>query len=377
MARTEVRLVENDSEREALYAFRYAVYVEEMEMTRQADHARRALHDEYDDASLNYAVFEDGRIVGSLRCIYLDSVADPRPLIEKFAMAPALDAFGPGAILTTSRFIIAHHLRNSMAIFRLMQAAFRDALAAGKRLNYGDCSPHLLPFYEHLGYRRYTAGFNDTDFGYKVPILMLTRDRAFLGRVRSPLARLVDEDADDPEARGWFGAAFPDYAGEVSAMFMPNEMFFDLLAERVADDPLHSMSLLRGLSKEDAARFLSKAAVIRVQPGDRIIRKGERDNTLFVLLSGAAQVRAADDGRPPIAMLSAGDTFGEVGYLATVPRSADVVACAEGEVVVLSGAFMDQFVAQEPAIGARVLHNLARELAGRLAVATQRLSGEA
>lgn len=371
MAKVEVRLVETQAEREALYAFRFRVYVEELEMTDQADHARRWLQDGYDEESLNYALFADGEVVGSLRCILLDRVSDPAPLIDKFALEPAIDAFGTSAIMTTSRFMLAPHLRNTMAVFRLMRMAFFDAVREKIRLNYGDCSPHLLPFYEHLGYRRYTSGYNDTAFGYKLPILMLVRDRAFLEAVRSPLAKLLQPGDDDAGAREWFAATYPDYVELVSAVLMPEEMFFDVLAERVAGNLLHSLSLLQGLTREEAQRFLREATVIALNPGDRIVRKGERDNTLFMLLSGAAEVRDDKRSGPPIVVLGAGDTFGEDGYLTTVPRAADVVAVTRGEAIVLSGDFMDRFIAREPAIGARVMHNLARQLAGRLAVTTR------
>jgi len=341
-------------------------------MTDQADHARRWLRDGYDDESLNYALFVDGKVVGSLRCILLDQVTDPEPLIEKFELEPAIDAFGKSAIMTTSRFMLSANLRNTMAVFRLMQMAYFDATQRRIRLNYGDCSPHLLPFYEHLGYRRYTTGYNDTAFGYKLPILMLVRDRTFLEAVRSPLAKLLAPDDDDAEAREWFGATYPRYVELVSAVSMPEEMFFDVLAERVAGNLLHSLSLLRGLTREEAQSFLREATVVELNPGDRIVRKGDRDNTLFILLSGAAEVRADAQPGPPIDVLGAGDTFGAVGYLTTVPRTADVVAVTPGEAIVLSGDFMDRFIAREPAIGARVMHNLARELAGQLAVTTQR-----
>ena len=150
MGAITVRLIEKEAEREAIYAFRYQVYVEELGMTDRADHDRKWLRDEYDEQSISFAVFEDDRVVGSLRCILLDTVRDPAPLIDKFAMAPALERFGAQAIVTTSRFMITPRLRNTRAIYHLMREAFVQAQRRGIRLNYGDCSPHLLPFYVTL-----------------------------------------------------------------------------------------------------------------------------------------------------------------------------------------------------------------------------------
>ena len=60
MTKIEVREVKLEAELEALYSFRYKVYVEELGMTDQADHARKWLQDGYDEESVHYAIFSDG-----------------------------------------------------------------------------------------------------------------------------------------------------------------------------------------------------------------------------------------------------------------------------------------------------------------------------
>lgn len=374
MGMITVRQIEEEAEREAIYAFRYQVYVEELGMTHLADHNRKWLRDEYDEQSISFAVFEDDRIVGSLRCILLDRVRDVTPLIEKFEMAEALERFGAQGIVTTSRFMIAPRLRNTRAVYLLMREAFVEAQRRGIRLNYGDCSPHLLPFYEQLGFRRYRDGFTDTVFGYKLPIVMLVRDRVSMERVRSPLARIIAETDDDAEARAWYEEAFPEFVVPLSAPFLPEDVFFDVLAERVGGDPVHAISVLRGLKQDEAERLLSRATIIKARPGHVIVRQGERDNTLYILLSGFAEIRLGDGVGRLVAMKGPGDTFGEIGFLTSVPRTATVVAKTDADVLVLSGDFMERFIRTEPAIGAQVLLNLAKELAGRLAETTKNLA---
>lgn len=374
MSTIAVRRVATEDERAALYRFRYDVYVDEYGMTTEADHDRRWLRDNYDDEAVSYALFDEAGIVGSLRCIYLADLSDPEPLIGKFGMEPAIDRFGLGSTVTTSRFILAPHLRHSRAIFRLMQQAHTDAAARGARLNYGDCSPHLLPFYEQMGYRRYTSGFNDTAFGFKLPILMLIRDRAHMQMVRSPLGRLIGADQDDAEARGWFASTYPDFVAPLSRAFLDNETFFELLSERVSGEPSHHVAIMRGLTHEESSRFVAASSVIALLPGDLVIRAGDRENTVFAMLSGMAEVRTAPAPAPPISLLGAGDTFGEIGFLNGVARTADVTACAPGEVLVLSGEAFDRLLRQEPVIAAKVLRNLASELALRLTQTTRLLN---
>ena len=78
----------------------------------------------------------------------------------------------------------------------------------------------------------------------------------------------------------------------------------------------------------------------------------------------------------PVAVLGAGDPFGEIGFLTSEPRTANVVARAPCEVLVLSGEFLQRFVTQEPAIAAKALLNLSRVLASRLALTTRRAAAK-
>ena len=219
------------------------------------------------------------------------------------------------------------------------------------------------------------AGYNDTAYGFKLPIMMVLRDREYLKVARSPLLRLVDESADDPDARAWFSRNYPLYVEPPTAAFMAEETFLEFLADRIAGDPAHHMVLLGGLDTEEQQKFLSSATTLRVNPGDRIVGRGERDNTLFVVLSGIAEVVNPGDG-PPLAIFGSGDTFGEIGFLAGVPRTADVIARTHGEILVLSGEFLEKFLKQQPAVASKILLNLSRELAGRLAEMNQRSQTE-
>lgn len=368
MAKMEVRRVTGDEELEALFAFRYSVYVSELCMTEEADHERRLLRDAYDEIAVNYAVFEDGEVVGSLRIIPMDAVEDPTPFRGDYAMGPALDTFGPGAVVTSGRFMVAKHLRKSMAVLRLIRFSFEQCVASGIRFNFGDCSPHLLGFYEQLGYRRFTDGYNDTAFGYKLPILMICNDLEFLRQVRSPLRAVVPEDRDDAEARAWFARTYPDYTSLDTAIFMRGDAFLELLAERLADDPLRTIASLRNLDRSEAERVLSRGTVVTLKPGSKVVRTGDLDNTLYAVLAGIVEVRREGAHGPPLAVFGAGDTFGEIGFLTRTPRTADVLARTDAEILVLSGDALERLMREEPAIAAKVMRNIAEELAIRLSL---------
>jgi hypothetical protein len=367
----KVFLARTEEERERIYHFRYRVYVEELELQPpDADRAGRRLSDALDPFSISYGlVDESGSVLGSLRCSYLARLPDPGPLIAKFAMEPAIRAFGMSALATTSRFMLDPRLRHGMSILQLMAAAYEDGRAAGIRLNYGDCSPHMLPFYESMGYRRYAPAFNDASYGFKLPILMLLGDRDHFRAVRSPLFRLAEKHANDGDAHDWFATTYPDSVPR-SAALMPPGAFLDLLGERVASEPQHAVALFRGLSREELDRFLNAATLVSASPGDRILREGERGDTVYILLKGLADVTRGDSGERTVNLLGAGDIFGEVGLLTATPRTASVIARAPCEVLVLSGPQLERFLEREPLIAARVLMNLSRILAAKLAQMT-------
>jgi N-acyl-L-homoserine lactone synthetase len=363
-------LARDEAERERIYRFRYRVYVEELDWhPPEADHDGKRVTDEFDPYSNSYGLIDDdGAVVGTLRASYMDRLPDPSPFIAKYEMGPAIDFAGRAAVSATGRFMIDPRLRHGQASAMLLRAAYEDARKNGIRLNFSDCSPYLIRFEERIGQRRYTAPFEDPDFGFKLRIMMVVGDREHFAAVRSPLAPLADAYSDDPAARAWFAATYPDWVWPQTAGFIPVDTFFDLLADHIAHDPTHTIGILRGLSREDAAQFLGASTVMTAGPGERIVREGERDPTVFVLLKGLAEV-ARGDGRA-VATLGAGDIFGEISFLTQTPRMASVVARSPCELLTLSADFLRQFLDEHPAIAARVLFNLSRILAGRLAQTT-------
>ncbi len=57
--------------------------------------------------------------------------------------------------------------------------------------------------------------------------------------------------------------------------------------------------------------------------GEAVIREGEMDDSFFILLDGAVEVRKSNVF---VGLLQAGDCFGEMGYLTKAGRSASIVA---------------------------------------------------
>ena len=147
---------------------------------------------------------------------------------------------------------------------------------------------------------------------------------------------------------------------------------WSLLAGKLHDV---DVPLFRGLGEEERRVFLRDATVISCRAGTPIVRRGDEGSDLFVLLEGSAAVRVESGGRAlTLEYLGRGDVFGEMAFLSRMPRSADVEALVDAQVLVLNQAFLNKVMANAPAVAARILLNLSLILCERLRTSTRHLA---
>ncbi|MFK0161575.1 cation:proton antiporter [Rhizobium sp. NPDC090279] len=91
-------------------------------------------------------------------------------------------------------------------------------------------------------------------------------------------------------------------------------------------------------------------------PGDRVIRTGDRGDSMFFIASGAVEVQLEDDEIP----LGAGAFFGEMALLTGARRTADVVAVDFCQLFVLERRDFNLFMSRHPQLRAAV-SRMARE----------------
>ena len=340
--------------------FRYQVYVDELGWdSPEADHENRVLTDPLDSYGIVHSLVDGGRIVGTLRTVHAAAL-DDHALIAKTGALDGIEAFGADAVATTSRFMLHPELRGGTAILRLIRTALADGLEMGVRLNYGDTSPHLLPFYEHMGYRRFSWAFNDPNYGWKFPIVMLVRDKQRMEAMRSPVARLLRDHPDDAEARAWFEATYPHSLQERSQRQLGRDGFVALV-EQLAESWQQS-DVVGELDADALGELLASATVVTARPGDEIVRQGEVGESLFILLSGVADVVV--DGST-IAVLTAGALFGEAALGESGVRSASVVAADQCQVVAIDAAQFARAAGRDERTEAAVADGLAQLAAER------------
>jgi CPA2 family monovalent cation:H+ antiporter-2 len=93
-----------------------------------------------------------------------------------------------------------------------------------------------------------------------------------------------------------------------------------------------------------------------VQPGERIIRAGERGDAMYFLSSGRVDVTVRDKQFK----LGPGAYFGEMALLSGAPRTADVTALDFSTLLVLSRRDFNLFMSRHPELRVAV-EEMARE----------------
>ena len=82
----------------------------------------------------------------------------------------------------------------------------------------------------------------------------------------------------------------------------------------------------------------------RIEVGEAVTRQGQQAEDVFYIVDGTFEVLISHFGHPPdfIRMLHPGESFGELGVLYDVPRTATVLCASPGELLRIPGdAFLD------------------------------------
>jgi glutaminase len=138
---------------------------------------------------------------------------------------------------------------------------------------------------------------------------------------------------------------------------------------------LGQQQLLRGLSSEEIAVLSGFVKHATYQPGELIVKKGSHAEEIFFIESGQAIVQDCVDGNKEftLAIISAGNSFGEMALLDKEKRSANVLAHTELTCFVMVYDVLDSEPALAP-IKVKMLTNIAASLSYRLRAANNELA---
>lgn len=192
-------------ERESLFRFRYAIYVEEMGRKQTyADHAGRRIEEPLDDRAFHLAALQEGTIVGALRVNWGTDAAISyyRDLYKMTLAGP----WFPRQTTMITKFMVAAPVRKSSLALRLCESAFEWGYRQGSRFDFIDCNPGLRPFFQRLGYRQIQPDVIHPEYGQVHPLVLSIADREHLAGVGSPFCRVLEQLPPDPAPALHFAA---------------------------------------------------------------------------------------------------------------------------------------------------------------------------
>jgi small-conductance mechanosensitive channel/CRP-like cAMP-binding protein len=132
------------------------------------------------------------------------------------------------------------------------------------------------------------------------------------------------------------------------------------LVERLA-----AVDIFAPLSTEETA-MLAQAATSHVfAPGETVIRAGDPGSSMFVVHNGRVSVQVSENGRPrTVATLGEGAFFGEMALFTGEPRTANVIALEETEVLEIGHAAMKSVFDTNPDLVESLSHIIAERRQG-------------
>ena len=361
-----IGIAETDEEKRAVYRFRYDVYVEEMGRYQTvADHKQRILYEEVDEQSrIRYATV-DGDVVATVRLTWGGDAPFPQRMIDQYGLAPFLAELPASAIAVGERGMVRPDLRGTDLLIQLIGSSFEFANENRIQLAFGDCEPHLLNLYLGLGQRTYSkTNINSLEAGYLIPIVFVVEDIAYLRQLNSPLLPYLRDFGDDARIPDCIQRVFAEGSAVLSRRQTSSASYWGEVHGALSELEANRISALDGFTEDEAALCLEKSTIIECQTGDRVLKEGGVARNLFVVLEGTLEVR---DGDAVVAVLTAGDVFGEMAFLLEQPRSSDVYAATDGaRVLSLSEAKLRKMINDEPAIAAQLLLNISKMLCLRI-----------
>jgi predicted GNAT family N-acyltransferase len=163
---------QTEDELEAVYRFRYDVYVEEMGRYRDvADHERRRFWEPEDEHSWIFYALEGDTVVATARLSWGgDGFSDRQ--VHHYSLERYVAELPADHMIVGERLMVASRLRGSGIVERLMSQWHDLNPGYDIRVVFGACEPHLLSLYLGMGQRTYARhNINSAEAGYLIPIV--------------------------------------------------------------------------------------------------------------------------------------------------------------------------------------------------------------
>jgi len=362
-----VHIAESEQEREAVFRFRYSVYVEELgRKLGNADHSKRWVYDDEDDKPytiLFYTTDEEGDLTGTARVRHWHRGEVPDKDYRAFSME-RFEGLGELATAEIGRLMIRPDYRGQLGLVSIACAIYEECAGElGVDMAFLNCATGLVRHYRLLGFRTYLGRLVPTPDGIEVPLVLFPADQAYLERTGCLVAPFVSAFYG-PGKRTPVDVS--RYAALLDADSAPVQVDPAAVWDRLEQlrEAAQAPGMLEALSQDTVRKLSEKGFLMRVPAGEVLTEKRLAQQEIFVILDGTFEVHS---GNRRLGVIGPGEVIGEVAFFASSGRrSASVSAAADGQVLVLRRHFLDELRRTDPACAAEILFELARALADRM-----------
>lgn len=127
---------------------------------------------------------------------------------------------------------------------------------------------------------------------------------------------------------------------------------------------LSRIPFLDALNESELDSLAADASEREFRPGEVLVREGEQDTSLFVLVEGTleASTRAEDDHEEKVGTIKPGQAIGEMSFLTGEPRAATVTALTNAYVLQLRRAAFEPILRARPAIAEQLGKTMAKRV---------------
>jgi CRP-like cAMP-binding protein len=138
-----------------------------------------------------------------------------------------------------------------------------------------------------------------------------------------------------------------------------------------------STQFLPFLDAAEESALLAAAPVKSFARDQLVFDQDATLRAIFLIEEGSVRIERHDRGAMvPLAVLGAGEFFGEMSFVAGTPTSARVVADEPTELKIIDEAVLESLNRVDPSFGARLYRSIAAILAERLRLTNMRTYGD-
>ena len=136
-------------------------------------------------------------------------------------------------------------------------------------------------------------------------------------------------------------------------------LIIDGYQKRMIDAVLSSLMFFRHFPENRRLEIISRLEIIPVKKGDCLIKEGQQNKTLYIILSGKMQVQIqSGDQSVKLAILGKGNFFGEISMITGRPAIATVLARTDGLLAAMDRKLLDEIATQFPHFLRKVMDRL-------------------